>query len=116
MTLDGIGEPRPAQIFRDRAMTGDRRLAPAKQLLLYGFDEWEEFVEEWLGGLQEEYRRTERFGGSNDRGVDVAGFLTDRGFEGPWGRVGAMRMCVASSDNSALIAEASSGLLAIWNP
>lgn len=60
------------------------RLAPRKVIQTYDPDEWEIFIEEWATGLASGYIRVQRFGGSGDRGVDVAGFKTDRGFEGEW--------------------------------
>lgn len=60
------------------------RLAPRKVIQTYDPDEWEVFIEEWATGLSSGYVRIRRFGGSGDRGVDVAGFMTDRGFEGEW--------------------------------
>lgn len=47
-------------------------------------DDWEEFVEEWATSLNLAYKKVRRFGGSGDLGVDIAGFLTDQGFEGQW--------------------------------
>lgn len=46
-------------------------------------DEWESFIEEWAQSL-EGYDHVRRFSGAGDMGVDVAGFLTDRGWEGGW--------------------------------
>ena len=60
------------------------RLAPRKVIQTYDPDEWEIFIEEWAVGLVPKYARVQRFGGSGDRGVDVAGFNTPRGFEGEW--------------------------------
>lgn len=47
-------------------------------------DEWEDFTEEWASSLESMYAKVRRFGGSGDCGVDVAGFCTDKGFEGEW--------------------------------
>lgn len=47
-------------------------------------DEWEDFIEEWASSLKSVYVKARRFGGSGDCGVDVAGFCTDKGFEGEW--------------------------------
>lgn len=60
------------------------RLAPRKVIQTYDADEWEIFIEEWASGLSPRYIRVQRFGGAGDRGVDVAGFKTNRGFEGEW--------------------------------
>lgn len=60
------------------------RIAPRKVIQTYDPDEWEVLIEEWATGLSSKYVTVRRFGGSGDRGVDVAGFRTDRGFEGEW--------------------------------
>lgn len=60
------------------------RIAPRKVIQTYDPDEWEVFIEEWATGLYPKYVGVRRFGGSGDRGVDVAGFKTDRGFEAEW--------------------------------
>ena len=67
----------------ERVLHGPR-LAPRKVIQTYDADEWEIFIEEWASGMSPRYVRVQRFGGSGDRGVDVAGFKTDRGFEDEW--------------------------------
>lgn len=54
--------------------------------LLYGYEsgEWEAFIREWATALRPGYVQIKRFGGPNDRGVDVAGFKTENGFEASW--------------------------------
>lgn len=47
-------------------------------------DEWENFIEEWATSLESAYAKVRRFGGAGDCGVDIAGFCTNRGFEGAW--------------------------------
>lgn len=47
-------------------------------------DDWEGFVEEWSTSLEDAYAKVRRFGGAGDCGVDIAGFCTDKGFEGTW--------------------------------
>ncbi|NPE49960.1 hypothetical protein E0I03_01795 [Dickeya dadantii] len=47
-------------------------------------EEWEAFTEEWASHLKNEYVTARRFGGSGDLGVDIAGFCSDKGFEGEW--------------------------------
>jgi hypothetical protein len=46
--------------------------------------EWESFTEEWARSLENLYVRVSRYGGSGDQGVDVAGFISDKGWEGGW--------------------------------
>ncbi|MFG1884481.1 ABC-three component system protein [Micromonospora sp. NPDC049102] len=59
------------------------RFTPDAQLFIYTADEWEDFVLEWAYTLPG-YHSIKRFGGANDHGVDIAGFVTPRGFEGDW--------------------------------
>lgn len=57
-------------------------LTPEKRISLYDDVQWEEFVLEWATTLT--YEQVMRSGGAHDHGVDVAGFLTAAGFDGPW--------------------------------
>lgn len=57
---------------------------PEARIHFYSPDEWERFVLEWVVGLQDDYIQIKGLGGSGDRGVDIAGFLTDHGFRGAW--------------------------------
>jgi hypothetical protein len=57
-------------------------LSPEKRLSLYDDRQWEEFVLEWATTL--DYAQVMRSGGAHDHGVDVAGFVTAAGFDGPW--------------------------------
>ena len=57
---------------------------PAHRIVFYSPDEWEVFITEWATGVVALYRQIKQLGGSGDRGVDVAAFKTDRGFEDAW--------------------------------
>ncbi len=57
---------------------------PQQRVYFYSSDEWEQFIREWATALEEQYVQIKLLGGPGDRGVDVAGFKTDRQFEGPW--------------------------------
>jgi hypothetical protein len=60
-------------------------LTPAKQLRVYGDELWEEFILEWAVALGTEYESVMGTGGANDRGVDIAGFVSAaKGFDGEW--------------------------------
>jgi hypothetical protein len=59
------------------------RLTPKKYIWFYSADDWEEFILEWAA-LLPGYLQVKRFGGANDRGIDIAGLLSDQGLEGPW--------------------------------
>lgn len=57
---------------------------PKQKISLYSADEWEEFTYEWVRALEEGYVGIELGGGTGDRGVDVAAFLTQSKFNGDW--------------------------------
>ena len=68
----GAWTPTPSQL----------QLLPQQVIRLYDDVTWEEFVLEWATAL--EYEQVVRNGGANDHGVDIAGFATRSGFDGPW--------------------------------
>jgi hypothetical protein len=50
-------------------------IPPQQQILLYSDSEWEGFVHEWAHYcLKTLYAQVQRFAGSGDRGIDIAGF------------------------------------------
>ena len=55
-----------------------KRIIPLKMVEHMSFDDWEEFVEEWLDLKTKEYLESERFGGAGDEGRDVVGYVTDK--------------------------------------
>jgi hypothetical protein len=59
-------------------------ISPAKRVWLYGSADWECFILEWAHAVDEPYVHVQALGGPGDRGLDVAGFFTDRGLEGDW--------------------------------
>ena len=59
-------------------------VSPQGRIQLYTDVEWEEFIREWATALPTSYVQIKRFGGTGDRGADVAAFKSDRGLEGPW--------------------------------
>lgn len=61
-------------------------LSPAQVISHYSGDQWEAFVDELVEGIQStrEYIIAKRMGGPGDLGIDVAGFKTTQGLEGPW--------------------------------
>lgn len=63
---------------------GGSPVPPAQRVYFYAPGEWEEFILEWATALDETYIQVKRIGGGGDQGIDVAGLLTDRGFEGDW--------------------------------
>ncbi|MGY2127378.1 ABC-three component system protein [Blastococcus sp. SYSU DS0617] len=75
--------PYPSPTAVQVALTGAPVSAKAR-IAFYSSDEWEEFIYEWAHGLAVSYAQIKRFGGSGDKGADIAAFKTERGLEGPW--------------------------------
>ena len=65
-------------------VTAGPKLLPQKIIQTYESGEWEIFIEEYAYCLKSAYHDVKRFGGSGDQGIDVAAFLTDKGFNGTW--------------------------------
>jgi hypothetical protein len=57
---------------------------PQGRIQLYNDEEWEEFIREWVTAFELSYVQIKRFGGTGDRGADVAALKSDRGLEGHW--------------------------------
>lgn len=57
---------------------GGAPIAPKARISLFTPDDWEEFVYEWVQGLEPSYAQIKRFGGAGDKGADVAAFNLDR--------------------------------------
>src|SRR5262245_6549308 len=80
----------PAPLRASSVLTIDQAIAgpsvpPAQRLLLYGSDEWEAFVHEWVYyALGKRYVTVKRFTGAGDRGIDIAGFTDDQRLNGVW--------------------------------
>lgn len=49
---------------------------------IFSPDDWEQFAEEYATSLKADYAKVRRFAGAGDMGVDIAGFVTDKGFSG----------------------------------
>lgn len=79
--LTDLGVPEASGVTP--ALTGPP-VTPNQRIYFYDPVEWEIFIREWATGLETAYVQIKRLGGPNDRGVDIAGFKTDRGFEGSW--------------------------------
>lgn len=84
ISVSDLRPPTPSTVLTASHAEHGPRIAPRKVIQTYDPDEWEIFIEEWATGLSPKYVGVRRFGGSGDRGVDVAGFKTDRGFEDEW--------------------------------
>lgn len=60
-------------------------LTPKQQLVHHSAEGWEEFIYEWVLALEGAgYVDVVGMGGSNDRGVDIAAFLTSDKTDGRW--------------------------------
>tara|TARA_R100001129_G_scaffold62732_1_gene42760 strand:+ start:1555 stop:2652 length:1098 start_codon:yes stop_codon:yes gene_type:complete len=81
---DGIEAPSETPTLNSAVAQSGKLLTPEKHLLLISADDWEEFIKEWAQFQKTKYHLVDRLGGADDYGIDVAGFVTDRGFEGDW--------------------------------
>ncbi len=80
-TLSDLPEPTrtsPEQLASQPGLT------PEQRVFFYSSDDWELFLRECATALAGRYVQVKRLGGTNDEGVDVAGFKSSQGFEGPW--------------------------------
>ena len=60
-------------------------IPPQQRLQIYSPSDWEGFVEEWaFYCLKTKYKLVQRFSGSGDMGIDVAGFVDDKCLLGVW--------------------------------
>ena len=60
-------------------------IEPFKRLLLYSPDDWESFIDEWAAAcLKKKYKKVQRQSGSNDKGIDIAGFADAKLLLGVW--------------------------------
>ncbi|MFI6180617.1 ABC-three component system protein [Nonomuraea sp. NPDC051191] len=82
--LSDMPAPPEGQVTTVANLAGGPPPTPKQRIHFYTPDEWEDFILEWATGLKEDYSQIKRIGGSNDRGADVAAFLTPNGFEGEW--------------------------------
>jgi hypothetical protein len=81
--LEELPQPLTLSPANAAALLTGPRLTPKQHIWFYSPAEWEEFILEWAA-LLPGYVAVKRFGGANDRGIDVAGLLSEHGLEGPW--------------------------------
>jgi hypothetical protein len=80
-----IAEPAPLISVTAATVVHGPIIPPQQQLLLYSSDQWEDFVQEWAHFcLKNQYVQVQRFTGSGDRGVDIAGFSDSKKLQGVW--------------------------------
>jgi len=89
LTPDGfaeISEPAPllAGLTADQALHGPS-IPPQQRILAYSSEQWEELIHEWSHFcLKKLYSHVQRFTGSGDRGIDIAGFVNGFNLQGVW--------------------------------
>lgn len=59
-------------------------IAPQQQILIYSPEEWEAFIHEWVESKKPSYQKVVRLSGATDMGIDVAGLVDAKGFDGVW--------------------------------
>lgn len=80
----GIAPPPNESTLNSAVARSGKLLSPDQHLLLITAGEWEDFIKEWAQFQKTKYHLVDRLGGANDYGIDVAGFATDKGFDGEW--------------------------------
>lgn len=83
---DSVGIVPPANEIplNSAAAQSGKLLSPDQHVLLMTAGDWEDFIKEWAQFQKTEYHLVDRLGGASDYGIDVAGFVTDKGFDGEW--------------------------------
>lgn len=87
MSADWIDiiEPTPLPSATAATVVQGPVIPAQQQLLLYSPDQWEDFVQEWAHySLKKQYIQVQRFTGSGDRGIDIAGFADSQKLQGIW--------------------------------
>lgn len=88
MTITGkdiAKPPVPATPVTAAQVSNGPVMPPQQRLMTYSPDEWEAFVEEWAYYcLAKNYQHVQRFSGSGDMGIDVAGFVDAKRLKGVW--------------------------------
>src|SRR5262245_20335886 len=61
------------------------QIPPQQRIFLYSANEWEGFIQEWAYHcLKKLYTQVQRFTGSGDLGIDIAGFTDPQKLRGVW--------------------------------
>lgn len=78
-----------AELLPETPLTSDRtagrlhRLTPKQLLYFYTPEQWEAFIREWATTV-DTYKTLKILAGPGDKGIDVAGLITDAGLLGTW--------------------------------
>ena len=83
-TIEDVPEPSMSGVVSATRIIHGKLIPAQQQILLYSADDWERFIEEWVHYQRSRYNEVTRLSGSKDMGIDVAGFVDDRGFNGVW--------------------------------
>jgi hypothetical protein len=59
-------------------------IEPLTRIVTYDPSQWETFIDEWVSSLKTKYHKVLRYTGTNDRGIDVAGFADKSYLQGVW--------------------------------
>jgi hypothetical protein len=84
MIAEEIPNPPAKSAVSSAKVLHGRLIPPQQQILLYSFDEWEEFILEWVHYQKTKYKKVVRLSGANDMGIDVAGLVDAKAFFGVW--------------------------------
>ena len=82
--LKEIKPKSPTSLASSAHVQAGAPIPKAARIRLFAPTEWEEFVEEWETSLNGAYKKVRRLGSAGDKGVDIAGFASDPGFQGIW--------------------------------
>lgn len=85
-SFDDIPAPTaPASIVSQDQIIHGPSIPPQQRILLYSPEEWEGLVHEWTHfSLKQRYSQVQRFTGSGDKGIDIAGFVDQKKLLGVW--------------------------------
>lgn len=75
--------PKPSIDYTRDSVDGPP-VTPEGRIQLYSSDQWEEFIREYVLGLERDYFQVKRFGGAGDKGADIAALRTKNGLDGAW--------------------------------
>jgi hypothetical protein len=89
LAMDGFDEVKPPSqsqmMLTAQAVQSGPYVPSVTRVLNYSSDDWESLVKEWAYYcLRQQYLRTERFTGANDKGIDIAGFVDSKMLLGEW--------------------------------
>lgn len=84
LVTEAIPEPSKQGGVSSGKVVHGKLIPPQQQILLFSSDDWEAFIEEWVHYQRTQYNLVTRLSSSADMGIDVAGFIGNKGFQGHW--------------------------------